>query len=122
MNERERTRGERLFWKLADPLLQRAGVTKSTMMGFPCLRLNGDFFASCDHRSGELVIKLTEQEVSALIDAGTAEAFAPNGRRFREGASIPLRRQRSWEPLLEQALQSAAARHPAPRQRTTKRS
>ncbi len=80
------------------------------MMGFPCLRLNGDFFASCDHRTGHLVIKLDEHAVSALIDAGEAEPFAPNGRRFREWASIPVRRQRSWGPLLDQALQTAAMR------------
>ena len=30
------------------------------MMGFPCLRLDGDFFASCDHRTGNLVVKLNE--------------------------------------------------------------
>jgi len=49
------------FWALAKPLLRRAGVTRSTMIGFPCLRLDGDFFASCDHRTGELVVKLNEE-------------------------------------------------------------
>lgn len=110
MNDSEHTRGEQRFWTLAEPLLQQAGVTRSTMMGFPCLRLNGDFFASCDHRTGHLVIKLDEHAASALIDAGKAEPFAPNGHRFREWASIPVRRQRSWGSLLEQALQAAATR------------
>ena len=59
-----RARGEERFWKLAEPLLRRAGVTRSTMMGFPCLRLDGDFFASCDSRSGALVIKLNEQALA----------------------------------------------------------
>jgi hypothetical protein len=29
------------FWDLAEPLLlTRVGVTRSTMMGYPCLRIN----------------------------------------------------------------------------------
>ena len=103
------------FWTLAQPLLQRAGVTRATMMGFPCLRLDGDFFASCDHRTGELVVKLDEQRARALIDAGKAAPFAPNGRRFREWATVPHQRHRSWQPLLEEALALAAARQSTPR-------
>jgi hypothetical protein len=86
------------------------------MMGFPCLRLNRDFFACWDPRSGNLVIKLDEPQVGALIDAGKAEAFAPNGRRFREWAAIPVDRHRSWRSLLEQALQASAARRASQRQ------
>jgi hypothetical protein len=85
------SREQARFWTLARPLLRRAGVTRSTMMGFPCLRLDGDFFASCDHRTGELVVKLDEQRARALVEAGTAEPFAPNGRRFREWVTVPHR-------------------------------
>ena len=74
------------------------------------VRLNGDFFASCDHRTGDLVVKLDEQAVSRLIDARRAEPFAPNGRRFREWASIPERQHRSWQSLLNEALALAAVR------------
>ncbi len=104
------------FWSLAEPLLQQAGVTRSTMMGFPCLRLNGRFFASCDHRTGHLVVKLDEQRVTAMLDVGRAEPFSPNGRRFREWASIPLRRSRSWPALLDEALRHAAAGTHPPKQ------
>ena len=31
------TPGEARFWELAQPLLDQAGATRSTMMGFPCL-------------------------------------------------------------------------------------
>ena len=117
-----RDRSEERFWKLACPLLAQAGVTRSTMMGFPCLRLDGDFFASCDRRTGNLVVKLDEPRVAELLAAGDAEPFAPNGRRFREWATIPLRRQRSWERLLDEALQLAAARRSASRYHPTKRS
>ena len=110
MSARIPTAGEERFWSLAEPLLARSGVTRSTMMGFPCLRLDGDFFASFDHRSGDLVVKLDEHRVVALVDAGQAEPFAPNGRPFREWASISVRRQRGWAKLLDEALQCAADR------------
>ena len=110
MSEHARTAGEDRFWELAEPLLEQAGVTRSTMMGFPCLRLSGDFFASCDHRNGNLVIKLDEQRVNELLDAGKAEPFAPSGRPFREWASVPLQKKRSWGPLLDEALECSARR------------
>ena len=37
--------GETYFWELAEPLLASEGVTRGTMMGFPCLRKHGAFFA-----------------------------------------------------------------------------
>jgi hypothetical protein len=107
--------GEERFWKLANPFLTQAGVTRSTMMGFPCLRLAGDFFASCDRRTGHLVIKLNEERATALIDAGRAEPFAPNGRPFREWVSIPERLARSWPGLLDEALRFSAERRSARR-------
>ena len=104
------TAGEVRFWDLAQPLLEKAGVTRSTMMGFPCLRLDGEFFASCDRRTGDLIVKLDEASVTRLVDAGRAEPFAPNGRRFREWASIPYERRRTWARHLEAALDAAVRR------------
>jgi hypothetical protein len=57
------------------------------MMGLPCLRLDGAFFASCDRRSGDLLVKLPETCVGELIEAGTAHAFAPAGRHTAQSAS-----------------------------------
>ena len=110
MTDRVQTPGEKQFWALASPLLRQPGVTRSTMMGFACLRLDGGFFATCDHRTGDLVVKLNEQRVSALVDSGVAESFAPNGRRFREWASIPVSRRRRWGRLLDEALELSAIR------------
>jgi hypothetical protein len=107
--------GEARFWELAQPLLEEAGVTRSTMMGFPCLRLHGDFFATCDRRTGALVVKLDEAQVTRLVDAGRAEAFAPSGRRFREWAAVPYERRRTWARLLDAALAASAARAGSPR-------
>jgi hypothetical protein len=105
---RAQTSGEERFWRLAEPLLSQAGVTRSTMMGFPCLRLRGAFFASCDRKTGALVVKLPEERVGELVDRGRADSFAPNGRRFREWASVPPSKSRSWPALLDAALAFAA--------------
>ena len=62
---------EAKFWDLAEPLLGRADVTRSTMMGLPCLRWNGAFFASSDRRTGDLLVKLAESRVDQLVAAGS---------------------------------------------------
>lgn len=97
------TPGEERFWELAQPYLTRSDITRSTMMGYPCLRLSGEFFASVDRATGNLVVKLPEARVDELVAAGRAEAFAPAGRRFREWASVPASRSRTWRALLREA-------------------
>ena len=104
--------GEARFWDLAEPLLGRSNVTRSTMMGLPCLRWNGAFFASCDRRTGDLLVKLAETRVDELVASERANPFAPAGRRFREWAAIPEDRSRSWKRLLDEALEFAST-HPA---------
>jgi hypothetical protein len=97
------TPGEERFWELAEVYLVRPGISRSTMMGYPCLRLRGQFFASTDRTTGDLLVKLPEARVDALLSAGRAEPFAPAGRRFREWAAIPYSRSRNWKRLLEEA-------------------
>jgi hypothetical protein len=88
-------------------------VSRSTLMGLPCLRWNGAFFASCDRRTDDLLVKLAETRVAELVAAERAKPFAPAGRRFREWAAIPESRSRSWKRLLDEALEFAID-HPAP--------
>ena len=88
-----------LFWELAEPLLA-AGAERSTMMGHPCLRINGDFFASLERRTGDLIVKLPAARVDELIESGEAQPFAPAGRRFKEWALITDRDASKWESLL----------------------
>lgn len=71
-----------------------------SLMAFPCLRVNGDFFASADHRTGDLVVKLAESCVNELIAAGVGQAFAPAGRRFRQWLAIPHRDAEQWRQLV----------------------
>jgi hypothetical protein len=101
---------EARFWELAARLLSRPGVTRSTMMGYPCLRLNGAFFASWDPHHQQVVAKLDASAVAELIDAGRGEPFAPNGRRFREWVALPVTQRRTWARTLERAFDAAAAR------------
>ena len=103
---------ERRFWDLAEPLLAEPGVTRSTMMGLPCLRINGAFFASWDRRTGSLLVKLPEVEVNDLTATGRAESFAPSGRRFREWAAIPTERSRSWRSFMGKARTHVASLPP----------
>lgn len=100
--------GEELFWQLAEPLLADPAVTRSTMMGLPCLRRNGRFFASLDRRSQALLVKLPADRVTALIAASHAEPFAPAGRVFREWAALPRPDRRRWRTLLNEAHRFAA--------------
>jgi hypothetical protein len=106
--------GQEQFARLAGPLLTRPGVASSTMMGLPCLRMDGRFFAACDRRTGSLLVKLSESRVTQLLDTGCAEPFAPSGRRFREWAAIPVALARTWGPLADEALAFAGQSPPKP--------
>lgn len=97
-----------LFWELAEPLLAN-GAEKSTMMGHPCLRIDGDFFASMERKTGDLIVKLPANRVNEMIEAGTAEPFAPAGRRFKEWALITHRNEAQWETLLQAAMTFVAS-------------
>ena len=74
------------------------------MMGLPCLRIHGQFFASYDRRTGDLLVKLDAARVADLITIGDAHAFAPAGRKFREWAAIGPDHEPSWSALLHEAF------------------
>ena len=93
------------FWTVAEPELRNPAVSKGTMMGFPCLRIEGAFYASADRHSGDLIVKLPAKRVDDLIDAGIGGPFAPNGRRFREWVVVTQRDEDCWASLLLEARQ-----------------
>ncbi|MCA9564053.1 MAG: hypothetical protein KC561_11225, partial [Myxococcales bacterium] len=83
--------------------LSRPGCERSTMMGFPCLRRDGQFFA-CLHRTGEsVIVKVSKDRVLALVAEDRGEHFAPNGRTFREWVAIPTELSATWAERLEEA-------------------
>lgn len=92
-----------LFWQLARDLLDDPAVARSTMMGLPCLRLNGAFFASLDTRTNDMIVKLPAARVRELIVAGTGAVFAPSNRPFREWVAIPRHEPVLWAALLREA-------------------
>lgn len=94
---------DELYWDLAPEFLVRDDVDEGTIMGFPCLRVRGEFFATSHHRSGDLLLKIPAERVNALIDAGLGEPFAPAGRPFREWVTVETRDEKLWLGLLEEA-------------------
>jgi hypothetical protein len=92
-----------LFWTLADDLLRDPGITRSTMMGYPCLRHNGAFFACVQRGTGHLIVKLPADRVQELVGSGCAQSFAPNGRIFREWAAFTRHHRKQWTALLDEA-------------------
>jgi hypothetical protein len=69
---------EARFEALAEPMLAQAGVTRSTMMGLPCLRIDGQFFGSFDRLTGALLVKLPR-------GAGRTARGCRAGARVRPG-------------------------------------
>lgn len=98
------------FWEVSAAALTQSDVATGTMMGFPCLRVSGAFFASCDHRTGDLIIKLPRHRVQQLIQAGTGRPFAPAGRTFREWVLISDRDPARWTALIDEARTFAAGK------------
>jgi TfoX/Sxy family transcriptional regulator of competence genes len=96
-----------LYDELTDDLLYHPAVVRSTMMGRPCVRRAGRFFASFDPEADCLVLKLPTERVEALIDDGAGEPFAPNGRVFREWVAIATPDPSAWARLLAEALDFA---------------
>ncbi len=91
------------FWQAGAELLERDGVTRSTMMGLPCLRVRTKFFAAYDRATGNLLIKLPAARVDHLIAEGRGADVAPAGRRFREWAAIPPQAGDRWPGYLVEA-------------------
>jgi hypothetical protein len=91
------------FWQAAEQTLEADNVTTGSMMGFPCLRVDGAFFASCDHRTGDLIVKLPEPRVHELITTGIGEPFAPAGRVFRQWILVVDRDVGRWLALIAEA-------------------
>ena len=71
-------------------------------MGLPCLRVSGAFVASCDRRSGDLIVNPPEHHVEQLIQAGAGKPFAPAGRTFREWVLVDDRDQARWPELIDE--------------------
>jgi hypothetical protein len=83
------TAGGDRFAELAEPLLATTGVTRSTMMGLPCLRRDGVFFAAWDRGTEALLIKLSRTRVDELLGSGAAQPFARRAAVPAMGSGAP---------------------------------
>jgi uncharacterized protein (TIGR02453 family) len=108
--------GDTLFWDLVEPMYADPAVTRSTMMGLPCVRYQGRFFASLEHRTGALLVKLPVSRVAEVIAAGVGEPFAPAGRIFREWVAVPRPDEDLWRSLLGEARAHAGGGPASPAQ------
>ena len=91
------------FWRLAEAWLARENVEKATMMGFPCLRYDGKFFASIEHKGDGLVVKLPRGRVAECVASGEGEPFAPAGKVFKEWLRVPWSEREHWGARIEEA-------------------
>ena len=95
--------GDRRYRRLTEGLLADPRVSRGTMMGFPCMRIEGAFFASLDPGTHHLIVKLPASRVSELIASGAGLVFAPSHRPFREWVAIPGTDEATWAGLLDEA-------------------
>lgn len=108
MRPAEQRAQQELFEQLATELLTDPDVTRSTMMGYPCLRFRGAFFACISRTTGQLIVKLPATTVTDLIESDRAVPFAPNGRIFREWAELRDGGEDEARAFLSQAKAFAA--------------
>jgi hypothetical protein len=94
VNSADASARETLFWELAQQLLAEPGVTRGTMMGYPCLRANGAFFACVERATGHLVVKLPAHRVTELAATGQALPFAAQRPHLPRVGRVPGRRPR----------------------------
>jgi hypothetical protein len=74
-------------------------------------RVAGAFFASCHHRTGDLIVKLSRERVAQLIAEGVGKPFALAGRTFREWVLVDDRDETRWTALIDEARRFAPRNH-----------
>ena len=94
MNSADVNSRETLFWEFAQQLLAEPDVTQGTMMGYPCLRSNGAFFACIERATGHLIVKLPGQRVKELVATGQALPLRTQRPHFPRVGRVPGRRPR----------------------------
>jgi hypothetical protein len=99
---------EKLFWSLVEPMLVDPAITRSTMMGLPCMRVDDKFFAALG-RDQRLLVKLPAARVAELVASGAGQHFAPNGRVFREWVAFAEPDEPAWHTYLTEARAFVAA-------------
>ena len=79
------------------------------MMGFPCLRINGAFYARVKRSTGNLIVKPSADRVTELVASDVGIRFAPNGTAFREWVAFPVPCEYKLADLLPKRQPSSTA-------------
>lgn len=85
-------------------IVEEEGVEQSTMMKTPCLRYQGEFLAMMFEKEDALIVKVSPERVSELIDTGKGMEFNFTKKRFKEWVLIPLEFQDKYEAYINEAL------------------
>ncbi len=96
-----------LYDEVTDDLLYDPAIGRATMMGYPCVRLAGQFLASYDDKARRLVVKLPRDRVRELIEDGDGDPFAPAGKVFREWVAITVIDRNLWQSVLAESVDFA---------------
>jgi len=83
------------------------GAEQSTMMGTPCLRYKGQFFAMMFEKEDALIIKVSKARVLELIENGLGREFNFTKKKFKEWVLIPETYENQYETLMLEALDYA---------------
>lgn len=94
---------DELFWDLAAEYIADGRADEGELMRSRCLRVDGEFMAMAEYRSGDLIAKLPRERVDQLIADGVGLPFAPAKKVFREWVQIPGRDEGTWRSLLDEA-------------------
>ncbi len=96
---------EDVFWDLGMELMAEDGrVVEGTIMSSRCLRVGKEFLAMPHHKTEGLVVKLPADRVSAIIEAGEGESFAPAGKVFKEWLAVTTVDEDRWRSLLREGV------------------
>ena len=92
-----------LLERLAEPYLDRDGVTWGRMFSSTGLGIRGKIFAVVNH-DGNLMVKVPEARADELDRSGAATRMIMHGRAMREWVEMPPDRgEPAWSDLLAEA-------------------
>ena len=99
---------DELFWDLAAEFIADGRAAEGELMRSRCLRVEGEFMAMAEYRSGDLVVKLPKSRVAGLVESGVGLPFAPAKKVFAEWVQVPGRDEPLWRTLLIEAHEFAS--------------
>jgi TfoX/Sxy family transcriptional regulator of competence genes len=96
------SQAEKEFAPIVQALSGQQDITSARMFGSSGLKVNGKVFAMLV--KSQLVVKLPQARVAALIASGAGERFNPgHGRLMKEWVAVSLDHKAKWRRLAEES-------------------